>query len=219
MYVHPPQRDVRLAQAPAATTPSCVSMVRRGSLGSPCPNGAQLSRRWSQFVARRADRASRLSTTQRTPPPGENKSRRPFLGGRPSVTCFAIGSREPVRTTSDGRGTRTTAKIPGTNIRTHEFFGAGRRWKASPHAASAQEESGNERGCLRGCSPLVLIPVVLLALIALDVTQIMTLERVSKPSRSCLDRVRGTIDRLSGGRRSQWADAPDERSSGFETSS
>jgi hypothetical protein len=45
------------------------------------------------------------------------------------------------------------------------------------------------------------------------------LERVSKPSRSCLDRVRGTIDRLSGGRRSQWADAPDERSSGFETSS
>jgi hypothetical protein len=83
-------------------------------------------------------------------------------------TSTSLGN-ENFRVNVSDRGTRTTAKIPGTNIRTHGYSGTGRR-RASTHAASAQEESGKKKGCLRGCSPLVLILVVLVVLVVLGVT-------------------------------------------------
>ncbi len=79
------------------------------------------------------------------------------------VTSTSVGGKN-FRVNLSGRGVRTTARIPGTNIRLRSSGGGGRRARATSVATTAQLEQ--KRGCLRGCFPVLLVVVILLIVLA-----------------------------------------------------
>ena len=93
--------------------------------------------------------------------------RQNYKGIIPTSTSF--GSKI-ARVNVSGRGTRTSVKIPGTNIRMRGSSGGGRNRKGPLTGAQLQPEPAKKKGCLRGCSPLVLILIVVVVLVVVGVT-------------------------------------------------
>ena len=82
-------------------------------------------------------------------------------------TSVSVGGKNS-RLNLSSRGLRTSTKIPGTNIRVEGHAGTGRRRKANvPAPVHAGAESAKKKGCLRGCSPLVLLLVTALIVLVI----------------------------------------------------
>jgi hypothetical protein len=71
-------------------------------------------------------------------------------------TSTSIGGRN-ARINMSSRGIRSSTKIPGTNIRTESWWGPGRRKSSVPEI---QQEQARKKGCLKGCSPILVILVI-----------------------------------------------------------
>jgi hypothetical protein len=85
--------------------------------------------------------------------------RQNYKGIVPTSTSFGNAN---ARVNVSSRGTRTSVKIPGTNIRMRGSSGTGRRRKAAvAQAGPTGSDVAKKRGCLPGCSPLVLVLLIL----------------------------------------------------------
>jgi hypothetical protein len=85
-------------------------------------------------------------------------------GGLP--TSVSIGGKN--QRLNIGRQTRITTRIPGTSVRTTHTLRSGRRSK-SGRAATAPVT--RQRGCLGGCSPGVLLIVILGAVLLIAMSR------------------------------------------------